>query len=770
MSQPSKLEDFKKKRVEEIKDEIKDFHPLLKNLFKKMPSINRVEYTHGNAEMGADFVLSMLHPVLNTERYIGVIVKIGKINQDTTGIEKQVKECSIPRYFEYGKKEIHIDEIWVVSNGTISNNARRVIRNDAQLRSVEFISGNEIIELIDKHLPLFWANLSVPVSEYISKIREKNLQFERSTSLLQIGDKDFYVEQDVYEVLDSKHSSENKFKSKPKKVNFVEHIKKNKISFIEGSMGTGKSRLLRKLISHFTSPEVFHEEKLLPIIIDYRDLIDKYEGNIEQLIDNSVGQELKKEFGNDINLLLLIDGVDEKKFSVDEELNRFIKTIEELDKIPNLKTVLTSRHLKTLESVNSLSGRFGRYEIRALTFSKVLEFVKNLCKQLNLTQRIVEDLRKSKLFRDLPQSPISAILLAKLIDEHSKELPSNMTELYSKYTELTLGKWDIDKGIQSDKEYQVLNTFFMNLSEYMIQNELKQISIEEAKVRLIDYLKPRNLGLDVDSLLDRILNRCEIIATDHDKGILFFKHRTFAEFLYAKKIIETQKLQIDKRVFTSYWNNVFYFCVGILKDCPDVLEAITNYPTDSETERIKKIANLPNFYLAGFASPYKVISEGIEKLVIDASKYYIEVITNKQTSVFTHFPPMICLYFMNYLIQEGLSYDFFIDGLETAALSIASSSVTNDEKAYALFFLNVAFIKLKRDNDFSFLLKDYKHQLPLDLLCVLDIESQNLNLLRKSKILQKQNKKFKGFLKGNNAAKHSLRALLNKPIGEPNET
>jgi hypothetical protein len=765
MSQPSKLEGFKKKRVEEIKDEVKEFHPLLQNLFKKMPSITRVEYTHGNTEMGADFVLSMTHPILNTERYIGVIVKVGKITQDTTGVEKQVKECAIPRYFEYGKKEIHIDEVWVVSNGTISNNAKTVIRNNAQLRSVEFIGESEIISLIDKHLPLFWSNLSVPVSEYISKIREKNLQFERSTSLLQIGDKDFYVEQDVYEVLDSKSSSENRFKSKPKKVNFIEQIKNNKISFIEGSMGTGKSRLLRKLISHFTSPEVFHDEKLLPVIIDYKDLIDKYEGNIEEIISDSVGEELKKEFGDNVTLLLLIDGVDEKKFSADEELETFIKTIVELDKIPNLKTVLTSRPLKTLENAKSLSGRFGRYEIRALTFSKVIEFVKNICKQLNLTQRIVEDLKKSRLFRDLPQSPISAILLAKLIDEHSKELPSNMTELYSKYTELTLGKWDIDKGIQSDKEYQTLNTFFMNLSEYMIQNELKQISIEEAKSRLTDYLKPRNLGLDVNSLLDRILNRCEIVATDHEKGVLFFKHRTFAEFLYAKKIIETQKLQIDERFFTSYWNNVFYFCVGILKDCPEVLEAITNYPVVSETQRIKKMANLPNFYLAGFASPYKVISDGNEKLVIDAAKYYIEVTSNKQTSIFTQFPPIICLYFMNYLIQEGLSYDFFIEGLETAALSVASGANSDDEKAYALFFLNVAFIKLKGDSDFSFLLKEYKHQLPLDLLCVLDIESKNLDLLKKSKILQKQNKKFKGFLRGNTAAKHKLQSLLRKPIG-----
>jgi hypothetical protein len=44
-------------------------------------------------------------------------------------------------------------------------------------------------------------------------------------------------------------------------------------------------------------------------------------------------------------------------------------------------------------------------------------------------------------------------VLAKLINENPKELPSNMTELYAQYTEISLGRWEIDKGLQTLKEY-----------------------------------------------------------------------------------------------------------------------------------------------------------------------------------------------------------------------------------------------------------------------------------------------------------------------------
>lgn len=59
--------DFKKKKLRELKDEVRDFHPLLNELLQKIPRVNRVEYTHGQYEKGADFVLVQPFPLSEPE-------------------------------------------------------------------------------------------------------------------------------------------------------------------------------------------------------------------------------------------------------------------------------------------------------------------------------------------------------------------------------------------------------------------------------------------------------------------------------------------------------------------------------------------------------------------------------------------------------------------------------------------------------------------------------------------------------------------------------
>ena len=47
----------KRAQIESIDSEVKELHPLLEDIFRDMEGISYVEYTHGQNEMGADFVL-----------------------------------------------------------------------------------------------------------------------------------------------------------------------------------------------------------------------------------------------------------------------------------------------------------------------------------------------------------------------------------------------------------------------------------------------------------------------------------------------------------------------------------------------------------------------------------------------------------------------------------------------------------------------------------------------------------------------------------------
>lgn len=54
-----------------------------------MPRYVEMEYTQGNREIGADFVMARSDDTFGNTEYIGVIAKIGGIKQNFSEVERQ---------------------------------------------------------------------------------------------------------------------------------------------------------------------------------------------------------------------------------------------------------------------------------------------------------------------------------------------------------------------------------------------------------------------------------------------------------------------------------------------------------------------------------------------------------------------------------------------------------------------------------------------------------------------------------------------------------
>lgn len=177
--------------------EVKEFHPLLHSLFARIPTVSRTEYTHGNTEMGADFILAKNDPILGMEEFIGVIVKVGNIRQDFSDIERQIKECAIARPIDGGKRKIVLNEIWVVTNGAISNNAQQKINHEYRDKNVKFVWLDAVIRLIDSHYPEYWENIDDRVGLYLSSVERRARDLNTRSNLLDASIGDFYVDQEL---------------------------------------------------------------------------------------------------------------------------------------------------------------------------------------------------------------------------------------------------------------------------------------------------------------------------------------------------------------------------------------------------------------------------------------------------------------------------------------------------------------------------------------------------------------------------------------------
>ena len=749
------------KKLDFIVGEVEDLHPLLNAVLRKLPRVRDVEYHHGGDEMGADFVISRTNDTFGNIEYIGVIAKVGKIVQNFTDIERQIDECNVPRFFRGGKEKIRVTEIWVVATQHITHGAKTKIFLKYSSRKIEFIDGAALEKLVDNYAPLAWSGLPIVVGEYLQDLRVRTEEQDKSVSLLQISDKAFYVKQDLYHLPDIEYRYRRKGHRPPEKVD-VDHVTDpHRCILIEGSVGSGKSKLLRRLIAGATTPEAFSETKVIPLSASYTELMEKHSGDLKKLIEQRVPRVVREPC-KDSEYLVLIDAFDERRTEINCQADELNALFDQASKENRIRVVVTSRFLRGVERSDVLHPDVARCELHRLSMQRTFEFIGKMCEKVNITDRILEDLKKSALFRDLPRSPLSAILLARLLNENQHEIPSNMTELYAKYSELILGRWDEKKGLQSQKEYQALDNILMRLARQMIDDQRSFISTDEVKAVFKDYLDQRNLEIDMDELFNKMVDRCEIIFLDSNSETLGFKHRSFTEFFCAKSFIPDQSLVVDSRVFNVYWRNTFFFYLGLRKDCPNDLQAIFAMPTGSEQEEWLKILSVSDYLLAAYTTPYEVIAEGVRNVAVTAAELYRKIVTRGSEMWFSHLPRMHLLCLLQAFIREGYSYRFFAKAIEDAALRIDDSPLEDETKAYALFFLNVAYIDVGEGETFDFMLKRIQQDLPVDLQFALWHEGKNVK--ERSALMRKQDRRLRRIMPHGNSTDMFIKNLYERPV------
>ncbi len=196
----------KANRISQIEDEVNELHPLLDRLLRSLPGINHVEYTHGPNEMGADFVMEKTHEQLNQNRYVAVIAKTDKILQDYSAIQRQIEECAVDRPVANGKRVIIIDEVWVITTKTISENAKRKINAEFKQRNIIFIKGDELAALVEKYIPDYWLQIDVALGEYLTKIKEQFIVTDRRLDIVSTGTDSFFVSPDIVKVANNPYT------------------------------------------------------------------------------------------------------------------------------------------------------------------------------------------------------------------------------------------------------------------------------------------------------------------------------------------------------------------------------------------------------------------------------------------------------------------------------------------------------------------------------------------------------------------------------------
>lgn len=705
------MEPWKLEKLRELSNEVEHLHPLLRAVFSSDRSIQRFEYTHGQTEMGADFVLARLDPTLGDESYVGIIAKCGSIKQDYSAIKRQIEECSVERYFDGGKKKIYLNEVWIVCNGSISNGAERKIHEEFRSRNIKFVDLERLAALVQSNYPHYWNEIPTDLGLYLQNTLTEIIKADSFNSLPGTTST-LEVEQDLVRI--ERSSKDNRFaiSKRQQRIRLPQAIEQHRLVIVEGGMGSGKSTLLRRYVRGLCDPGTFQQRKVVPAYKHFSELRPDVATRLAEIVESL------ESYADSINgqqFLLVIDGLDEVKDDADASI---VETIQTFARIigtnPRLSIVIGTRPVWTVEEGEAVIGFAARFRILPLSFEQLYKIVQQSCNSVTVSDRLRQDLAKSNLVRALPHTPMSAVLLARVLSANAKEIPQTLPELYSKYVELALGRWDISKGLMTEREYPTIVALASQVAKYMLDNEIYEVAVSEVLQMLREYTSTREGLPDPETILKKLSNRSEIVYIDQERKVFAFRHKSFAEYLLAlhQKDAHGRNAPLTNP-FEGYWLGVEYFYLGLIQDAGKRIDKLSALTLNSEREKILRLLNFGNLMLAAHQTEYSHIERAVHHVHIEMAKHFLEVRDGKIKSSLSALPELQFFATLSFALRNSFEYPFFSRALEASQiLCQCDLTLSDEERAVASFFIDASRAGLGERDAFRFLTDKATGDLP----------------------------------------------------------
>jgi len=254
----------------------------------------------------------------------------------------------------------------------------------------------------------------------------------------------------------------------------------------------------------------------------------------------------------------LIDALDE--VGTKATFASFAQKLQEFDaQYPGCKVIITARNYSYITSADALLG-YMRYNVAPIGLSQALKIIKNVGKKRLLeAERVKEVMRQLESIHGFELNPLVVTVFAASSDSSRRDIPSNITELFAKFTEFMLGRWDTEKGLSQQYEANLKALLLQRVACRM--HEQKKVRLPSSEFRAQIENELQDLGVKeakVDVLLDEILNRSTLVR-DAD-GFTEFRHLLIQEFFAGRAIPD--ELTLAKYSTDEWWRRALVFHFG----------------------------------------------------------------------------------------------------------------------------------------------------------------------------------------------------------------
>ena len=210
--------------------------------------------------------------------------------------------------------------------------------------------------------------------------------------------------------------------------------------------------------------------------------------------------------------------------------------------------------------------------------------------------------------------------------------------------------------------------------------------------------------MDSEQVFNNLIEHCELLYLDDYNQTIGFRHRTFAEFFYAKNISIQNSFKLTEDAFELYWATIVFFMVGLRKDCPEIIQQLIEMPTIEDRTRLLKIINMGNIMLAAYTSPYECTKNGVKKIFLNCAEYLLDTINGKIETRLSAFSQMQLIAIFRHFLADAYGYSFFNEAIDEAMYDLdQNTTIDIDIKCTCLFLLNTA----RNDQSLEDLFKEF---------------------------------------------------------------
>ena len=637
----------------------------LASLFNKAEGSACAEVTHGTSEYGRDIVLRRRD--LYGEEYVGIVVKripYQRMSGRTAGpIDEAISQAHQAIVHPCPLKEIatttvNIASVWIALFCRLSNNAMaRLTKETEDILGRRILTLELLAELFTEHYPeVFFEG---GVSDYLTT---KILEFENWEGITTHQEKltSWFVNP-MLGATNAKNApaDESAFRVPDERLplgRLNEYVRQDSTLILTGDPGSGKSTVLRKvavdrlIAAHRNtgrapqSPTRSKNASKLPIPILLNAVSVTEEMTIADLVESQIPPvgPIRDKFKVD---LLILDGLDEvpkngRRPIVDDVINESRKygccLIISTRKVPSLQ----------LDVIGQARGAVSILDIQPFQLPQALELVSRISNDSQVAKIVQDGLLR--INHQIILTPMTLELLVE-VAEAEREIPGSKSEIFDRYTDIALGRYDSQKGIQVAFDFYVKKRFLAKLSWEEFKNKDRtELSKSEFDAFVSQYLAV--YGWDSESF-DTLIAEIERSGILRIGPSVFFSHRSLLEYFVAWWLVNDNHLAnhyaqtVVDLYFDSLWSEVALYAVGHNREASQqLITDIMERPSNGIDDDLMKFM-VGRLLQAGWHSTTDIKRDGIVR-GISVGKLILEDLDELQAQGDNHIPPIIPLFFL----------------------------------------------------------------------------------------------------------------------------